>query len=168
VQLVDERGGGRGAPAVSAGVTFRWQTKHIEDGLGVATENADVYGVVTKTFTMNDAVAILANGGLKMTNASLLGLAGNAPDWTAAGFVSGGVVIDNRVTVGGEFLQQPEDIEGIADADVPPTFTIFGRVSMVDQRLTLDAAWIRLAGEIAPGLDAHAENQLAVAVTYRF
>ena len=107
VTMVEESASPSGAPAISAGVAVRRQQEHVEGGLGVATQNADIYGVLTKTFAVTDTVAILANGGLKMTNASMMGLAGNSPDWTAAGFVAGGIVLREMVTVGSDFCEQP-------------------------------------------------------------
>lgn len=81
--------GDRGRPGVALGGIVRWQQQHIEGGLGVATRNADAYVVVTKTFNVAADWGVLVNGGGKVTNAALYGIAGNAPGWSARVF--GGV-----------------------------------------------------------------------------
>lgn len=54
---------------------------------------------------------LLVSGGLRVTNASLYGVSGNAPDWTAGVFFTGGVVLAERALAGVEYSQQPSEIE---------------------------------------------------------
>jgi len=156
-----------GLPGISAGAAVRWQVEHLEGALGVATQNADVYVAATKAVAVGDQAAVLLNGGVKFTNASLLGLAGNAPDWTPVGFVSGAVDLADTVLVGAEWLQHPADIEGVPNADVPGTITLFARIG-VGRRVSIDAAFVRLADEIAPGVDVKATSGFLAGVSYSF
>jgi hypothetical protein len=158
----------RRVPAISAGVIVRWQRQHLEDGLGVATQNADVYVVATKTARVSDDVSLRAGGGLKFSNASRLGLAGNAPDWTPLGFAAASALVAGLVEVGAEILQQPAEIDGFPAHDVPATLSVFVRLTPLGRRLAIDAAFVRLAGEIAPGVDARAESRFLVGASFRF
>jgi hypothetical protein len=167
VRVVDENAGGRPVPAVSVGAIARWQQAHLEGAAGVATQNGDVYVAVTKTLPAGDRVAIAVTGGVKATNASLFGLAGNSPDWTARGFAAGSVALGERLELGAEFVQQPGEIEGVAASDLPATLAYFARIFPVE-RLSVDVALVRLAGDIAPGFDAGAESRLTLGVGYRF
>lgn len=159
VNLVRENENGPPWPSISAGVVGRWQKQHLEGALGAATQHAEIYAVASRTFAVNDSLSVLANGGAKITKASLLGLAGNTPGWTPLGFVAGGLLVRRTVMVGGEFLQQPDEIEGISESELPATATLFVRVAPIAHHIGVDVSWIRLAGAIAPGLDAHAMNQ---------
>jgi hypothetical protein len=167
VRVVPENAGGTRAPAVSVGAILRWQAQHLEGALGAATQNGDIYVAASKTLPIDDRVAVVVTGGLKLTNASLFGLAGNTPDWTARGFASGNLELGEMLVIGGEFVQQPDEIEGIARSSLPATLAFFVRVSPVE-RLSVSAAMVRLGNEIAPGFDAKAGSRFLLGVGFRF
>ena len=82
VNLFRERRGG--LPALSVGFVARTQVRNVGGVLqGHDTHNQDFYVVATKTITA--LCALVFNAGVKATNASLLGIAGNAPGYPPAG-----------------------------------------------------------------------------------
>lgn len=113
VKLMTESDGGSRLPTVSAGALLRWQSEHIRDEVpSDATQNGDIYVVATKTVAPTASLSVLLSGGLRATNASFMGMAGNTPSWELRGFASGGVGLSGRLFVGGEVYQQPSHIDG--------------------------------------------------------
>lgn len=167
VVLVEEnRDGAR--PAVAVGTIVRFQRQHLAGALGVATKNADVYVVATKLIRSNRIASLLVSGGMKVTNASLVGIAGNAPGWSARAFGAVAVVVADLVTAGVEAVDQPRAIEGVAAAELPAIVSLFARGSLPGGRVSLEAGLTRLAGTIAPGVDVKAVNRLVVGASVRF
>src|SRR5271165_2036323 len=71
-------------PAVSLGFVARTNVRRVGGVIdNQDTNNEDVYLVATKTITYFKVLPIVASLGFKGTNASVLGIAGNAPDWQA-------------------------------------------------------------------------------------
>jgi hypothetical protein len=69
-------------PAISLGFVARSQVRRVGGVLsGKDTHNEEVYLVATKTITYFKFLPIVASAGFKVTNASVLGMAGNAPNW---------------------------------------------------------------------------------------
>ena len=67
-------------PALSVGFVARSQVRNVGGVIqGQNTNNADFYAVATKTVTQIRQLPLVFSLGFKDTNASLLGLAGNAP-----------------------------------------------------------------------------------------
>jgi hypothetical protein len=168
VRILDEDS--RGAtPAVAAGAIVRYQTQHLQDEgvLGTATQDGDIYVAATKTLEVGSRGRFIVTGGVKFTNASLFGFAGNAPSWTTRGFLAGFLNVDGRVEMGAEFVHQPSEIDGIGDSALPSTVAVSGRVFVVD-RLSIQAAIVRLADEIAPGLDVRAARRFMLGAGFRF
>jgi hypothetical protein len=155
-----------GAPAVAIGGRYAWQVNSLTDAAPLRT--GDVYAIITKGFAAGDQVKVLLNGGVKFTNASLLSIGGNAPDWCVCGFAAGTVAVKDYLAFGAEILQQPQAIQGLETADIPPTVTAFLRVMPVANRLSLIVSFVRLAGEVAPGVDLEATARFAVGATFRF
>jgi hypothetical protein len=166
VRFVNEDKATPAVPSISAGVQFHWQFGGLDGSTPI--RNADVYLVATKSVPAGDRLAVVLNGGVKITNASLFAIAGTASDWTARGFAAAAVDVAGRVVVGGEILQQPKAFEGLPEADVPSTLSAFVRVTPVVDRLSVVLALVRLAGTIAPGIDADAVNRLGLGATFRF
>jgi hypothetical protein len=137
------------------------------------TTNGDVYLVATKLITQTGKVPLLLNFGIKETNASLLGIAGNAPYWRprvfgAAGFVLPGPA-KSKIVVGSEAAQQPRQIKDLPGATLPTTLTYFARVIPNPERpFNVDFGVAQAAGEVAPGADVKARAQFALGVSYRF
>lgn len=155
-----------GAPAIAVGGRFAWQINSLTDAAPLRT--GDVYVVITKGWAASDQVTVVVSGGVKFTNAALLSLGGNAPDWCVCGFGAAGVVVKKTVTIGTEILQQPQAIQDLDTADIPPTFTAFVRVVPIANRLDIVASFIRLAGEVAPGVDLQATARFAIGAAFRF
>jgi hypothetical protein len=173
--LVPENAGKQNyLPALSVGFVARSQVRR---GGGVLTDkkttSGDVYLVATKTITQTKAVPIVLNFGVKATNASVLAIAGNAPDWKGRLFGTIGFVLPGpagtKLVVGSEALQQPRYIKDLAGATLPTTLDAFVRVLLpAKTRLNIDFGVARAAGQILPGVDIHAESQFATGISYRF
>jgi hypothetical protein len=168
VTVLQEDAAARPWPAIAVGGLLRYQRRHLEDGLGVATQNGDLFLAATKRLRADAPVSIVVNGGVKMTNAALMGLAGNTPEWTALGFLSGGVVFGDLVTIGGEFVQQPDEVDGMPEIDLPDTVSAFGRITPQGRRFSVDVALVRIAGEIGLDTDVQADHQFVVGGSLRF
>ena len=116
---------------------------------------------------------IVAYFGVKVTNASVFCIAGNAPDWQARLFGAVGFVLPGpagaKFVVGSEAAQQHPHIQDLPGATLPTTLTYFVRVLLPAQtRLNIDFGVARAAGEILPGVDIEAESQFAAGISYRF
>ncbi len=170
VVLVPERDD-RPWPAVSVGALFHWQKKHIAADIVPSdpTQDADVFIVATKTMPVSDGVSFIVNGGVRGTNASFMGIAGNVPSWVARGFASGGVLLGRSVMLGAEVRQQPAHLDGFPEARIPATVAYFARVQpRQTTRFNLDIALVEAGGSVAAGQDLKAQNRLAVGLSLRF
>src|SRR5208283_1513300 len=119
-------------PAVSLGFVVRTNVQRVGGVIdNHDTNNEDVYLVATKTITYFKVLPIVASLGFKGTNASVLGIAGNAPDWQGRLFGAVGFVVPgpakSKVVLGSEFLQEPHRLEGLPEARLPTTLTYFAR-----------------------------------------
>jgi hypothetical protein len=165
-----------GVPAIAVGGRVRWNGEELH--LANPMRNGDVFVVATKSFDVAEGASILVNGGVKLTNASLFGFAGTAEDWTARGFGAVAVTMaDGRVSAGAEILQQPKAFEGLPEAEVPATVSVYAKFSPVPERLSINVAFVRLAGELATNpptlpwldvVDADATAGILVGATVRF
>jgi hypothetical protein len=161
-------------PAISLGFVARTNVRRVGGVLNSKdTHNEDFYLVATKTITYFKVLPIVANLGFKATNASVLGIAGNAPDWQgrlfgAVGFVVPGPV-RSKIVVGSEFLQEPRHIKGLPGADLPTTLTYFARViPRGELPLNVDFGVAQVANNIMPGVKLHVRSQFAMGASYRF
>jgi len=161
-------------PAISLGFVARTNVRRVGGVLDSNDKhNEDFYVVATKTITYVKVLPIIANFGLKATNASVLGIAGNAPNWQgrlfgAVGFVLPGPV-KSKIVVGSEFLQEPRHIQGLPGAQLPTTLTYFARVIPGSERpLNVDFGVAQVANNIMPGVKLHARSRFAMGVSYRF
>ncbi len=171
-------------PALSVGFVARSQVRNVGGVLqGKDTNNQDFYGVATKTITSIRKLPLVFNLGFKATNASLLGLAGNAPGYSGRVFGAGAFAFKgpgrSTILVGSEFMQQPRSIEGLPGAVVPTTLTYAVRIvpagalplhgwGVESPRLTIDFGLAQAAGNIAPGVDLQARHQFAFGISYGF
>jgi hypothetical protein len=155
-------------PAISVGFVVRSQVGHIT---GFNKTNGDAYLVATKTITQVKDLPIVVSGGIKGTNASVLGIAGNSPTWQGRGFGAVGFVLPgpkSKLVVGSEVLQQPHYIQGVPGATLPSTLTYFVRVLPKTERpLNIDFGVAQAAGNIAPGADIKARAQFAFGISYK-
>lgn len=161
-------------PAISLGFVARTQVRRVGGVLsGKDTHNEEVYLVATKTITYFKVLPIVASGGFKVTNASVLGIAGNAPNWQGRLFGTLGFVVPgpvkSKIVLGSEFLQEPRHLEGLPGATVPTTLTYFARViPRAELPLNVDFGVAQVANKILPGAPLHARSQFATGISYRF
>jgi hypothetical protein len=126
-----------------------------------------------KRSRISNFLPIVASLGFKATNASVLGIAGNAPDWQgrlfgAVGFVVPGPV-RSKIVLGSEFLQEPRRIQGLPGAELPTTLTYFARViPRGELPFNVDFGVAQVANNIMPGVKLHARSQFALGLSYRF
>jgi hypothetical protein len=182
VNLLRERRSG--LPAVSVGFVARTQVRNVGGVIqGHDTNNQDFYVVATKTITRFRKLPLVFNAGFKATNASLLGLAGNAPGYSGRAFGAAGFAFKgpgrSTILLGSEVLQQPRSIEGLPGAVMPTTITYAVRIvpsgalpihgwGVEKPKLTLDFGVAQAAGNIMPGVNLQARHQFAFGISYGF
>ena len=148
-----------------------------------STENYDFYLVGTKTISQIKHVPILLSAGVKGTNASILGIVGNAPDWEARAFGAVGFVFTpgkQTLILGAEVLQEPNQIAAktggpaFAGVSIPTTLTYFARFVPSGVPLNFDLGVAQIAGCIARpctddvGINLHARARVGIGISYRF
>ena len=78
------------------------------------------------------------NLGYKATNASVFGLAGNAPGYTGRLFGAAAFVVKgpakSTLIFGSEFAQQPQRVQNLPGADVPTTITYAARIVPIPEQ----------------------------------
>jgi hypothetical protein len=182
VNLFRERRGG--LPALSVGFVARTQVRNVGGVIqGHDTNNQDFYVVATKTITHFRKLPLVFNAGFKATNASLLGLAGNAPGYSGRGFGAAGFAFKgpgrSTILLGSEVLQEPRSIQGLPGAVIPTTITYAVRIvpsgalpihgwGVETPKLTLDFGVAQAAGNIMPGVNLQARHQFAFGISYGF
>jgi hypothetical protein len=174
VNLVGENTGKhKWVPALSAGFVARTQVNHVSGVLANRKyNNSDLYLVATKTVTQVKGLPLVFNLGYKATNASVFGLAGNAPAYTgrlfgAAAFVLKGPA-KSRLILGSEFAQQPREVQNLPGAVVPTTITYAARIVPLPERakFNIDFGVAQAAGQILPGVDLQVRHQFAFGISY--
>lgn len=175
----------RWLPAVSLGFVARTQVRNVGGVLqSNDTSNADFYAVATKTITQIKKLPLVLTIGYKATNASLLGLAGNAPAYKGRVFGSLVAVASgparSTLMFAAEALQQPRQVEGLPGAVVPTTITYAVRIvpsgAFPDRygwgeekpRFNIDLGVAQIAGEVTPGVNLEARHQFALGISYAF
>ena len=172
--LLENAGKRNYIPAISVGFVARTNVRRVGGVLSSKdTHNEDFYLVATKTITYFKILPIVANFGFKATNASVLGIAGNAPNWQGRLFGALGFVVPgpfkSKVVFGSEVLQEPRHIEGLPGANLPTTLTYFARtVPSSELPLNVDFGVAQVANQVMPGVNLHARSQFALGVSYRF
>ena len=172
--LPENSGKKKWVPAISTGFVARTHVRRVGGRItGEDTVNGDVYVVATKTITSIKQLPIVLNGGYKVTNASLMGLAGNATAWQGRAFGAVAVVVPgpakSKIIVGSEFAQQPKHLQGVPGATIPTSMTYFVRLLPKPERpFNIDFGIAQAAGNIAPGVNVRARNRFAMGVSYRF
>jgi hypothetical protein len=170
-------------PAISAGFVARTQVRNINGAIeNKNTSSGDFYVVATKTVDMRH-LPLVFNAGFKMTNASILGLAGNSPGYQGRFFGAAAFALKgpgrSTILVGSEILQQPRRVDDLPGVTIPTTVTYAVRIipggalpihgwSAERPRLTIDVGLLQAAGNIAPGINLDARNRFAFGVSYGF
>jgi hypothetical protein len=175
VNVVKENAGKNAwLPAISAGLVERTQDRNVSGLLATPARNysnADYYVVASKTITQTKPVPIVLNLGYKATNASVYGLAGNAPAYKgrlfgAVAFVFQGPA-KSTIILGSEFSQEPRDVRNLPGAIVPTTITYAARiVPLAKRKFNIDFGVAQAAGTIEPGVNLKARHQFALGVSY--
>jgi hypothetical protein len=160
-------------PAISAGFVARTQVRNVG---GVITDkdttNGDVYLVASKTVTQVKHLPLVFNFGYKGTNASVFGLAGNAPGFTGRAFGAGAFVLKgpakSTLIFGSEFAQEPRSVQNLPGAIVPTTITYAARLVPLaeHQKFNVDFGVAQAAGQIEPDVNLQARHQFALGVSY--
>jgi hypothetical protein len=174
VNLVGENAGKKNwLPAISAGFVARTQDHHVSGVLGNRDyNNADFYLVATKTVTHIKPLPLVLNLGYKATNASVFGLAGNAPAYKGRLFGAAALVVKgprkSQLIFGSEFAQQPREVQNLPGATVPTTITYAARIVPLPERskLNIDFGVAQAAGWILPGVNLQARHQFALGISY--
>lgn len=182
LNLMSERRAWR--PALSLGFVARTQVQNVGGVIQHReTNNADFYAVATKTLTQIRHLPLVFNVGFKATNASLLGLAGNAPAYQGRVFGAAAFALKgpgrSTILLGSEVLQQPRRIQDLPNAVVPSTITYAVRIvpagalplhgwGVESPRLTIDLGVAQVAGNILPGVNLQARHQFALGISYGF
>ena len=172
--LPENAGNHRYLPAISLGFVARTQVRRVGGVISQKdTHNEDAYLVATKTITYFKFLPIVANVGFKGTDASVLGIAGNAPYWQGRVFGALGFVVPgparSKMVLGSEYLQEPHHIEGLPGATIPSTLTYFARVTPRGELpLNIDFGVAQVANRIMPGVKLDARSQFAMGISYRF
>jgi hypothetical protein len=171
-------------PAISVGFVVRSQVQNVGGVIqGKSTTNEDFYAVATKTVTQLRKVPLVFSVGYKATDASLLGLVGNASAYKGRFFGAGAFSFrgPGRCTVllGSEFLQEPREVQGLPGVVVPSTLTYAIRIipsgalplhgwGVESPKLTIDLGIAQAAGLVAPGVNLEARHQFALGISYGF
>ncbi|MGB7719465.1 MAG: DUF3034 family protein, partial [Bryobacteraceae bacterium] len=160
-------------PAISAGFVARTQDRHVSGVLANRDyNNADFYLVATKTVTQVKPLPLVLNLGYKATNASVFGLAGNAPAYQGRLFGAAAFVVKgpqkSQLIFGSEFAQQPRQVQNLPGAIVPTTITYAARIVPLPERskFNIDFGVAQAAGWILPGVNLQARHQFALGISY--
>lgn len=190
-------------PAVSVGAIGRFNDNNVGDGTNSAAlhsalsitngtqtkSNADFYIVGTKVVTqITKKVPWLLNFGVRGTNASLWGLGGNAPDYSARAFGAIAWVFTgpgkSTIILASEVAQQPQHLlvtlsgsnTKVGVFDIPTSEVYAVRVVPSPKtKLNLDFGVLQAAGNIGasptlPSVDVNlkARARIAFALSYGF
>ncbi|MGB9406951.1 MAG: hypothetical protein WCA89_05405 [Terracidiphilus sp.] len=138
------------------------------------TQNGDIYLVGTRVFTGIKKVPILLNAGLRGTDASLWGLGGNAPGFSARGFGALAFIftLPNKSTLilASEAAQQPQRVKlGLSQGlDIPTTVVYAARfVPSPKHKLNIDVGVLHASDGLQnPVLNA--KDRFAFGLSYGF
>lgn len=162
-------------PAVSAGFVARMGDGNVSGVLGgnQTYANGDIYMVATKVITQTKKVPILLNFGYKGTNASALGLAGNAPGWKGRAFGGVGFVVTgpakSTLIFAAEISQQQKSVKNLPGVVMPTMLAYAVRIVPTEKsKFNVDLGMAQIAGRIAPGVDLKLRKQLVLGVSYAF
>jgi hypothetical protein len=169
-------------PAISVGGIARANDSNVGNGSNGQTKtNADIYAVATKVVTQfSKKVPVLINAGVRGTDASLWGIGGNAPAYSARAFGALAFVFTgpgkSAIILASEAAQQPRTIKltGASGAssgafDIPTSVDYAVRiVPSPKHKLNIDFGVLQAAGRIAPGVDLKARARAAFGISYGF
>jgi hypothetical protein len=160
-------------PALAAGAIVRTQVRRVTEVTERENTTAtDFFLVGTKTIA-NIRVPIVLNLGVKLTNASMFGIAANSPGWEVKPF--GGLFVDfkapmhSRLTLGAEFARQPRQLKEVLGTVVPTTLSYLARWRPgSDVPLTFELGLVQLGNNLGAGFDMEARHQIVLEASYHF
>jgi hypothetical protein len=160
-------------PAVAAGAIVRTQVRRVtEVAERENTTASDFFLVGTKTVA-NLKLPIVVNLGVKLTNASILGIAANSPGWEFKSF--GGLFFTlkaprhSRLMLGSEFARQPRQLKEVPGVVVPTSLSYVARWSPAnDHPLTLELGMMQLGNNLGSGFDLEVRHQVVFGANYHF
>jgi hypothetical protein len=174
-------------PAIAVGTIGRFGGERVSYAITGRTDtNADFYVVATKTVTQVKGLPFVLNFGEKVTNASIMGVAGNAGNgisadqrWQGRLFGAAAFVVKgpskSTLILGSEVAEQPKYVQGLngflgEKATIPTSMTYFVRIvpHLEGSPLQVDLAVVQAAGTIAPGVDLNARARFAMGTSYHF
>ncbi len=163
-------------PAISAGFVARLQDSNVSGAFVSPTKkynNADFYLVATKTVMLKKIMPVMLTLGTKATNASLMGLSGNAPGYKARLF--GSLVVGlkgparSKLAVATEFLQNPKEIQNVPGVSIPTTIVYALRIIPLEKtKVNIDLGIAQTVGKVAPGVDLKARCRFGLGLAYAF
>jgi hypothetical protein len=182
VNLVPENSHGKlWVPAISIGTLLRGNVRnggnYMEESnpaLGSGKTDGDVYLVATKIIPqIFKKVPVILSGGVRGTNAELWGMSGNAPNWSAQGFVAVAFVLPgpkkSSIIVGSEAAQQPHHPMDFPTLNIPTTLTYCVRIVPTPKhQFNIDFGIAQIAGQVEPTINLQARHQFGAQVTYGF
>ena len=182
VNLVPENSHGKlWVPAISIGTMVRGNVRnggnYMEESnpaLGSGKTDGDVYLVATKIVPqIFKKVPVILSGGVRGTNAELWGMSGNAPNWSAQGFVAVAFIFagpkKSQIIAGAEAAQQPHHPMGFPTLNIPTTLTYCVRIIPTPKyKLNLDFGIAQIAGQVEPTVNLQARHQFGFQVSYGF
>jgi hypothetical protein len=168
-------------PAISAGFVARPNVRNVGNWVeGSAADaahvsgmaNGDIYAVASK-FVPLKPIPVILSGGVRGTNAVLWGMAGNAPDWQARAFGSAAFVFkaphQSTIILASEAAQQPHHPLDFTTLNIPTTLTYAVRfIPPAKYKVTFDVGVAQIAGQVMPGVDLQARQQVGVQMSYAF
>lgn len=167
-------------PAFAAAAVIRKQVRRLSEVKeSEDTTCADFDLIATKTINELLRLPILLNFGVKLTNASLMGLAGDSPDWEFHTFGAAAFQVKiprrSKLLLGMEYLQQPRRLKEVpgqffpTSATVPTTLSYFVRLLPgADVPFNLDFGIVQLGGNLGTAWNIQARHQFTLGVSYRF
>ena len=175
-------------PAIAVGAVGRLGDERVNwDATALYTNtpkgtNGDFYIVATKTVTQFKKVPFVLNFGEKVTNASIMGVAGQAGNgsnadqrWQGRLFGAAAFVVKgpakSTLIFGSEVVQQPKYVQPLENAAVIPTsLSYFVRVvpHLEGAPLQVDLGLVQAAGKINPAIDLKSRAQVGMGVSYHF
>jgi hypothetical protein len=166
-------------PAIAAGAVVRTQVRRVTEVKERENTTCTDFDLIATKTVARLRVPIQLNLGVKLTNASLMGIAANSPDWEARAFGAAAFEVkgpeSSRLMLGMEFAQQPQQLKEVpgpffpTGATIPTTLAYFVRVRPGgDAKVNLDFGIVQLAGRIGPGFDLQARHQFTMGASYQF
>lgn len=171
--------GAKFVPAVAAAAVVRTQVRRVTEVDERENTTATDFDVIATKTIDELSVPILLNFGVKLTNASLLGLAANSPKWDFEGFGAAGFELHgpkhSKLLLGAEFLQEPRHFKEVpgqffsTTAIVPTTLSYFVRIRPGSEiPLNIDLGLAQLGGNLGPGWNIQARHQFTMGMSYQF